>query len=142
MSEQDSCWDEVLSAMPESTLAVRKIAFRLLQSGRPTSIDAVATECDLPHDTVRDAVNLVASVGMAELDEETIIGIDGLTTRRTHHQLVLNGVHLWTWCAYDVVGIAAALRADAVGRTECGACGQLINLVVRGGEPEHSTGLG
>jgi hypothetical protein len=59
---------------------------------------------------------------MAEVDDGTIVGMDGLTTRRTRHGLVLDGVELWTWCAYDIVGIAAALEAEAIGRTRYGAC--------------------
>jgi alkylmercury lyase len=84
----------------------------------------------------------VVSVGMAEVDDRTIVGMDGLTTRRTRHGLVLGGVGLWTWCAYDIVGIAAALGVDAVGNTTCGGCGRPIEVVVREGQPEANTAVG
>lgn len=128
--------------MPEETLGLRRTAFNELLSGRPVSLDEVAVAADLPRETVREAVQLVASVGMAELDGETIVGIDGLTTRETRHQMVLNGVALWTWCAYDIVGIAAALAADATGRTECGLCGRSIEVVVRKGQPDSNSTVG
>ena len=79
---------------------------------------------------------------MAEVDDGTIIGMDGLTTRPTRHGVVLRGVQLWTWCAYDIVGIAAALGVEAVGNTRCGACGQPINVVLREGRPEAQTAVG
>lgn len=79
---------------------------------------------------------------MAEIEGGTIIGIDGLTMGWTRHQLVLDGVTLWTWCAYDIVGIAAALGADAVGSTRCGGCRQQIEVVIREGRPEGSTAIG
>jgi alkylmercury lyase len=125
--------------MPEATLAVRRAAFRQLLSGRAVAIEEVAADAGLAGDTALEAADLVASVGMAEVDEGTIFGMDGLTTRRTRHRLVLGGVELWTWCAYDIVGIAAALVADAVGSTQCGGCGREIEVVIRKGRLEGGT---
>jgi len=136
MNEGPSRWDEVLGSMPEATLAVRRAAFHQLLSGRSADIETVADEAGLSTEAAREAVDLVVSVGMAEVDDGTIVGMDGLTTRRTRHGLILDGVELWTWCAYDIVGIAAALGAEAVGRTQCGACGRSIEVVIREGEPE------
>jgi hypothetical protein len=129
VDERLSCWDDVLETMPEATPAVRRAAFCQLLSGRAPSIEEVAEEAGLAVHTAREAIDLVASVGMAEIDEGTIIGMDGLTTRRTRHQLVVGSVGLWTWCAYDIVGIAAALVADAVGSTQCGGCDRGIDVV-------------
>jgi hypothetical protein len=42
-----------------------------------------------------------------------------------------------TWCAYDSLGIAAALRADALAETACGQCQAPIGLAFRGGTPER-----
>jgi alkylmercury lyase len=73
---------------------------------------------------------------MAELDEGDVVGMDGLTTRPTGHRITLDGVDLWTWCAYDIVGIAAALGSDAVGTTTCGGCGREIAVQIRRGTPD------
>jgi hypothetical protein len=142
MNEGPSCWDEVLGSMPEATLAVRRAAFRQLLSGRPPHTETVADEAGLSADAAREAVDLVVSVGMAEVDDGTIVGMDGLTTRRTRHGLVLDGVELWTWCAYDIVGIGAALGAEAIERTWCGGCGRPIEVVIHEGQPEGSTAVG
>jgi alkylmercury lyase len=142
MNEGPSRWDEVLGSMPEPTLAVRRAAFRQLLSGRPALIETVADEAGLSTDAAREAVDLVVSVGVAEVDDGTIVGMDGLTTRRTRHGLVLDGIEVWTWCAYDIVGIAAALGADAVGNTRCGECGRPLKVVIRDGDPEGSTAVG
>jgi len=136
------CWDEVLGNMPDTTLAVRREAFRGLLSGQAVRVEDAANTVGLPVETAREAVELVASVGMAEIDGGLIVGVDGLTTRHTPHRLVLGGVRLWTWCAYDIVGIAAALRADAVGNTQCGQCGTAIEVVLRQGEPVTNTAVG
>ncbi len=128
--------------MPEATLALRRTAFRQLLLGRPVPIDEAAAAAGLPSETARQAADLVASVGMAEIDEGMIIGIDGLTTRQTRHRILLNDVALWTWCAYDIVGIAAALEADAIGSTPCGMCGREIEVVIRGGDPQGIAAIG
>jgi alkylmercury lyase len=141
VEERLSCWDDVLGTMPEATLAVRRAAFRQLLSGRAPSIEQVAPEAGLAYATAREAAELVASVGMAEIDHGTIIGMDGLTTRRTRHRLVVAGVELWTWCAYDIVGIAAALGADAVGSTQCGECSRAIDVVIRKGRLDGGTAV-
>jgi alkylmercury lyase len=142
MNEGPSRWDEVLGSMSEPTLAVRRAAFRQLLSGRPAIIETVADEAGLSTDAAREAVDLVVSVGMAEVDDGTTAGMDGLTTRRTPHGLVLDGIELWTWCAYDIVGIAAALGADAVGNTRCGECRRPLKVVIWDGDPEGSTAVG
>jgi alkylmercury lyase len=129
--------------LPDATLAIRRTAFRwLASSGRPLAIDEAATIAALDVETARQAIGLVASVGMAQIDGETIVGMDGLTTRPTRHRMILDGVPLWTWCAYDIVGIAAALRASAIGTTKCGACGREIEVVVRKGRPKSSSAIG
>lgn len=137
----DKCWDEVLDTIPE-TLAVRREAFRQLLSGRAVTVGEVAAATGLSPAIAREAIDLVVSVGMAETDGEAILGIDGITTRPTQHLLRLDGVRLWTWCAYDIVGIAAALGADAVGDTRCGLCGRRLEVIIQRGEPEPSTVMG
>jgi DNA-3-methyladenine glycosylase II len=109
--------------------------------GRAVAIEEVAAQAGLTCETAREAADLVASVGMAQIDEGIIIGMDGLTTRRTRHRLVVGGVGLWTWCAYDVVGIAAALVADAVGSTQCGGFGLGIKVVIRKGRLDAGTAV-
>ena len=79
----NTCWDEVLGTMPKATLAVRREAFRQLLSGQAATLEGIAAATRLSRDTAREAVDLVVSVGMAETDDGTIIGIDGLTTRHT-----------------------------------------------------------
>jgi alkylmercury lyase len=125
-----------------ATLPVRRAAFQLLRSGKAVSIDDVAGRTGHSPDAVRLAALDVASVGMAEVEDGSIVGMDGLTTRRTEHAIAVDGVDLWTWCAYDIVGIAAALGTDARGSTACGACGRPIEVEVRAGEPVESAIVG
>ena len=133
----------ILGRMPEETLLVRRAAFgELVTAGKPVGFNLVAAATSLTPDTTRRALRLVESAGMAETNEDRVVGIDGLTTRATRHEIELNGVSLWTWCAYDIVGIAAALGADAAGETACGWCNRPIEVAVRKGRPAGGTTVG
>ncbi len=134
--------DESREALLVAALPVRRAAFHELRSGRAVPIEVVASAAGMSLKWVRRSAQDVVSVGMAEMDETTIIGMDGLTTRPTQHTIVLGGVALWTWCAYDIVGIAAALSTTAKGTTQCGACGRHIDVVIREGVPKTGPVVG
>jgi|GEM_PF-6538277 len=77
--------------------------------------------------------------GRAEVDEDgRVVGIHGLTLRPSRHGFVHAGRLRQTWCAYDSIGIPAALALDAEVRTTCPACGRPLQVAIRGGQPERS----
>ena len=51
------------------------------------------------------------------------------------HRLLLDGRGLHTWCAFDTLGIPAALDVDAVARSACPTCGAEIVLGLPAGRP-------
>ena len=93
-------------------------------------------------ESVREAAEKVASVGKAEIDATDVVGMEGLTTRRTQHSISIEGVELYTWCAYDIVGIAASLACEATGTTRCGMCDRIIEVEIRNGDPGESPVVG
>jgi alkylmercury lyase len=77
---------------------------------------------------------LVAS-GRAEVDAAgRLVGVHGLTLRATRHHFVHAGRVRRTWCAFDSVGIPAALSLDATAHTDCPTCGRSLTVEVREGE--------
>jgi alkylmercury lyase len=136
MSRSPGCLDDEREAMLQAALPVRRAAFRSLLAGQPASFEEIAEKAGVSLGSARRSAGDVASVGMAELDEDTVVGMDGVTTRATSHRITLDGVDLWTWCAYDIVGIAAGLGSDAVGTTRCGHCGRELKVEIRRGDPE------
>jgi alkylmercury lyase len=84
---------------------------------------------------VEGAATLVAQ-GRAEVDEAgRVVGIHGLTLRPTRHRFDVAGRPHNTWCAFDSVGIPAALGLDAVARTDCPTCGAKVTVELVGGIP-------
>lgn len=85
----------------------------------------------------RAAVEALVGGGRLEVDEDgLLVGVHGLVARSTTHRIEHSGGLVHTWCAFDAIGIPAALGIDAVAVTSCPACGTTLRVVVRGGVPE------
>jgi alkylmercury lyase len=86
----------------------------------------------------RAAAELVKR-GRAEVDDGgRVVGVHGLTLRRTRHHFVHAGRSHPTWCAFDAIGIPAALALDAEARTTCRSCDHGLHIAIRRGHPEAS----
>src|SRR3989454_4893965 len=57
------------------------------------------------------------------------------------HEIWLGSRRLWTWCAYDVVGIVGTLGADARSLSHSPATGAQIRLQFAAGEPRATPGV-
>lgn len=109
---------------------VRHTAFALLVSdGRPLALQQL--EASLPENVGRaqtsDAVERLAASGHLDRDQSgAVVGAGGLTLGDAPHRLLLRGRDYRTWCAYDAIGIPAALGAEGAISTRCGVCGRAI----------------
>ena len=87
-----------------------------------------------------NAAEVVASQsanGRLEVDDDgNLVGVHGLTLRATRHRFDHAGHRHNTWCAFDSIGIPAALALDAVAHTDCPTCGRPIAIDITGGEPQ------
>ncbi len=119
---------------------LREIAFGLLlRDPRPIEPSDLAVAAGMPDDVVRATVASLAHGGWLDLDDDgRIVGSAGLSLSTGPHALKLGDAEFRTWCAYDALGISAALGANAIVQTTCGRCGRTIELGFRGGEPERS----
>jgi alkylmercury lyase len=74
--------------------------------------------------------------GRLELDrDQRIVGIHGVTQRHTRHRVEHAGGTNYTWCAFDAVGIPAALEINATATTDCPTCGLELRVHILEGEP-------
>ena len=120
---------------------LRGAAFRrLLRTGAPASAVDLAGDLAQPEDRVRAAVDALHARGQIRLDDDRrIIGSAGLSIRPDRHQVDIEGRRLWTWCAYDIFGIFAALGASGHAQSPSPDGGAPIELTFRGGRPEPVT---
>jgi hypothetical protein len=87
----------------------------------------------------RQATAELVARGRAEVDDNgRIVGIHGLTLRETRHDLLHAGRLHRTWCAFDAIGIPAALAIDAEAHSTCPACGDGLQVPIEGGHPVPS----
>lgn len=122
------------SALSPDEASVVRTAFEVLRAGVRPAIEELTKPSGLQQFKVDEIVEAFVSIGRAQLDEEgRISGIVGLTLDPTRHRIQLEGTELFTWCAFDAIGIPAALGSDAVVSTVCRQCGEPIEVEIRGG---------
>jgi hypothetical protein len=119
---------------------LREAAFALLVRDRsPLGFDDLARLTGLESEAVCDATATLAGAGWLDVDESgRIPGAAGLSLATGTHGLTLEGSPFRTWCAYDALGIASALDADALVETVCGQCDKPIRIEFHGGVPDQA----
>lgn len=118
---------------------IRELAFALLLlDRRPIEASALAAHMGVRGEAIRESVDGLAGGGWLDLDDAgRIVGAAGLSLTTGPHGLTIDESPFRTWCAYDSLGIAAALEADARVDTTCGVCAAPIRLTLHGGAPER-----
>ena len=116
---------------------VRQAAFGLLlTTRRPVEPESLAASLGLERRVLDPVLDNLAAAGWIDSDETgRVTGSQGLSLTAGPHQLGIGDATFRTWCAYDSLGIAAALAADAAIETHCGECGELIEVTMEGGHP-------
>ena len=119
---------------------LREAGFALLLRDRqPVEVADLAAAIGIDAAAASAAVTTLAQAGWLDLDDSgRVVGAAGLSLATGPHHLTLGAGPFRTWCAYDSLGIAAALAADAQVETTCGQCGASINLAFRSGVPERT----
>ena len=116
---------------------IREAAFALiLTERRPITADEIAKATGAPEGALPGMLDQLASAGWIDRAAGgRITGSAGLSLTTGPHGIAIDGTHFRTWCAYDSIRIAAALRADAALRTTCAVCGAEIALDTQAGQP-------
>lgn len=115
---------------------IREAAFALLLTERRAiTAEAIAAATGAPPGALPAMLDQLASAGWIDRDADgRVTGSAGLSLTTGPHRIAIDGTEFRTWCAYDSIGIAAALGADAAIRTECAVCGTEIALDAQAGQ--------
>lgn len=118
----------------DDELALQSAGFAALRRGlRPTAAE-LAFPAHLDVGRAESAARrLLGRETLLVDDEGRIEGIAGLTLRPTRHRMTYDGTTTHTWCAFDSVGIPAAMGVDATATTDCGYCGAPLTVEIRAG---------
>ena len=117
---------------------IREVAFaRLLATGEPVSGETISADLGTSAAAVEAAIKTLSAAGWIDRGEGgSITGAAGLSVSDGPHRVEIGGREFRTWCAYDAVGIPAALGVDARARTACGVCGINLTVPIHEGTPE------
>ena len=88
--------------------------YRELAKGDPMSDVELAQALGVTTAEAHERRSSPALKGITYLDsEDRIIGFGGLATIPMHHEFLVNGRKVWTWCAWDSLFIPELLGAEA-----------------------------
>jgi Alkylmercury lyase len=122
--------------------AVLRVAFdELLATPRPAALPRLARRLDTTAAELEPLLARLAERGwIRRRDDGSVVGSRGLTIERTQHELELNGESRFTWCAYDTLGIFAALGANGTIRSRT-PLEEQVELEVVDGRPTAADGV-
>lgn len=131
--------------VPEATLwQTRHLIYqRFATTGHPPDANAMAMALQIPEADVLDALRTLGelhSVFLTE-DQRGVLMANPFSAVPTPFQVSANGVDYWANCAWDMLGIPAALGGDAAIRATYAADGVTTELQVIDGRVESDPGI-
>ncbi|MFQ5550132.1 MAG: organomercurial lyase [Gemmatimonadales bacterium] len=116
-ADLNAYFEELAAHLPAFSLTDQETAltiYRELAKGDPVSDAELAQALDLTTVEAHERRTSSALKSLTYLDsEDRIIGFGGLATLPMHHEFLVNGRKLWTWCAWDSLFIPELLGAEA-----------------------------
>lgn len=114
----------------------RRHAFEELRRLGAVALNQLLAGSPSGPESSRATLDTLMERGMAIVDDDELVAIDGLSVRPTQHRMRLGADVLFTWCAADAIGIPAALGEDALVFTACPNCSTEIVVPIDAGVPD------
>ena len=132
-------WRRRKHELPEAQAQVRQAAFEIIRRGHIATHERLQTHVELTNEVLHDALSELHTRGLIVHDPQRggVIGAYGLSLQPTPHVLELSAVRLYTWCAFDAVGIPAGLQENAAVRGQCFHCQQELSVKYDAGQVAH-----
>lgn len=131
-------WEAAARCLPALSSAEQRaglVLLRELARGEPIAIARLARVLGTPLETTKTLMRDSALAPYVHAGEgDQIQGFMGLAVTPTSHQLMVNGITLWTWCAYDTLFLPELLGKTAEVETRDPETGEICHLTV---SPNH-----
>ncbi len=111
--------------------------YRLLARGEPVRREQLAAALNRRSSEVWETLSSWPSLIQWD-DKRRVVGFAGLTLEPTRHQLTMNGVTLFAWCAWDTLFIPKILGVTANVESTCPETGRVISLTVSASGITHA----
>lgn len=128
----------------ETVVRVKLVVYRhFAETGRGPTPNEVSTRAEAPVEGVLDAYKSLAAQRLLvlEADGSSVRMAPPFSGVATQHRVEVNGVRYFANCAWDALGVPAALRRSGTVRSECAQSGEPIGLEVGLDGPPPSTWL-
>ncbi len=129
--------------MNDSTAVKLHIHGRLARTGRCPRVSEMARDMAMPEGRVRAACAALEDEHLLVLAPETgeVVMAPPFSAVATSFEVDVGGVRYYAPCAWDALGVSAALAAPGVIRTSCADCGDPIQIRVGLDGPEDGTAV-
>ncbi len=127
-----------LGELTDSNNLLRAAAFRLLlTSSQPVTSEELAKASGFDQERTTKMLEDLDTDGRIRHDDNgRVVGSAGLSVTPDRHEIHLSGRTFWTWCAYDILGIFGALRANGTAHSPSPPDRALIELRFLDGRPQ------
>jgi len=114
----------------------RQIYFSIVANGRPPTTAEVAAGFGRDEEEIADAYLRLHDAHAIVLhpDSHEVWMANPFCFAPTPHRVTAGGRHWTGSCAWDALGVPAALHVDGLIESECACCGDPVELAVVGGE--------
>jgi alkylmercury lyase len=102
--------------------------YRLLGRGAPASRARLGAACGLSQERVQHLLHELTPSAVVLDERDAVIAFGGLSLVPTHHQFVLEGSKLYTWCVFDALFLPQILRKPAILVTRCPGSGAELTV--------------
>ncbi|MDQ3620099.1 MAG: alkylmercury lyase family protein [Actinomycetota bacterium] len=121
--------------------AFRRHAFEQLRCSGPVAASDLVASSPSGAEAARRTLDELVERGMAIVEHDKLVAIDGLSLRPTQHRMRIGDDALFTWCAADAIGIPAALSEVGEVITACPHCSAEIVVPIQAGLPQANEDL-
>ena len=125
---------------PTVDIVGREAFNALLTTRGPLSVERLAELLRVSRAAVDPLVNEMEEAGNLIRDgdgDAPIVGVLGLSVVPTQHELDVDGISRWTWCAWDALGLALLLGDAGVVRSTSPDSGMCIVVRFSNGSVTH-----
>lgn len=118
----------LLPALSDNERRLSLMLYRLLSHGSPVAAEQIAKALNMPLEVVLNILD--GWPGVYYNAEGQITGYWGLTINKAGYQFEVDGVKLYTWCAWDTLFIPGIIGKTARVESTCPVTKEKISLTI------------
>ena len=128
VKEYRQTYDAIPKEALELDLRVTITTMQALAKGHPISPAQLADIWEMPFDQVRAILEQAEKNGQVEIDGQGNLVGAMLSLNSTNHKVIMDGKHLFAWCAYDAIYASGVVGKPAQISSKDPVTGEMIRV--------------